>query len=389
MPNIWKTQKEIPSSSYQLFAAQRVLGRWGQDGGPASLIQLSNALGPIFCRTAEDQRHFQEGYREWLRQRSPRPRDRPGRDLVEPPPPPDTPTVHWRMKLAALSLLIVPLLTGWFLWQDLRTQQVVGQVLSEDKPVAHASVQLGKGESDEPELKLPKTDGEGRFRLPFQATDMPLELTVEAETHQIAKIPVGETIKANRNWLYLNPINLKDTLDIGTIQLTKEQHEAPPPEIDAEQGPSQEPPPSELSIQKVAELTVPPPSWPTRLEGWKALGALLPLIIALLWLGHRKWQAPTLRRQASQIPPELKRVQIHTETHHLFPSISLRHLTQRLRQTRFVESADLDVARTIQCTIQRGGLFTPFFGSRREPGYVALIDRRLSPIIRRIWPRSS
>ena len=368
-------RKDIPSSSYQLFAAQQILlSEMGQDTGPTALVRLSNLLGPIFCRTAEDQRHFQNLYLEWLRQRSPRPRDRRTPLLEEPPPLPDIPTVHWRMKLAALSLLIVPLLTGWFLWQDLRPRQVVGKVLAEKNAVPNARVQVGKGTPDEPEPTFSKTDQGGRFHLPFLAKDMPLEVTVEAETYLTAKVPVGEAIKANRNWFYLNPINLADTLDIGAIQLSKEQVETPS-DITSEHPPQQEGSPSELSIEKIVELSVPPPSWTTRFEGWKALGALLPLIIALFRLGYRKWRAPSLRRQASRIAPELKHVQIQTETHHLFPSISLRHLTQRLRQTRFVESAELDVARTIQCTIQRGGLFTPVCGSRREPGYLALIDR--------------
>ncbi len=368
-------QKEIPSSSYQLFAAQQVLSQWGQEAvGPASFIQLSNALGPIFCRTAEEQQQFQNLYLEWLRQRSHRPRERRVSVEPDPTPQPETPSIHWRIKLAALSLLLVALLAGWFDYQDFRTRQVVGQVLADGKAVPHATVHVGKGFSDESEPEPSKTDKEGRFRVPFQAKDMPLEITVKAETYLTAKIPVGEAIKANRNWFYLNPITLEDTLDIGSIQLTKEP-KAPPPIPTPKPDLTPEPPPSELSIQKIAELSVPPPSWTARLEGWKALGALLPLVLSLLWLAYRKLRAPALKRQASRIPPKLKQVQIQTETHHLFPSVSLRHLTQRLRHTRFVESTELDVAKTIHCTIQRGGLFTPVYGGRQEPGYVALIDR--------------
>ena len=368
-------RKEIPSSSYQLFAAQQILSRWGQDAvDPASFIQLSNALGPIFCRTAEEQQQFQDLYLEWLRQRSHRPRERRVSVEPDPTPQPETPTIHWRIKLAGLGLLLVAILAGWFDYQDFRIRQVVGQVLADGKAVPHATVHLGKGFSDESEPEPSKTDDEGRFVLPFQAKDMPLEITVKAETYLTAKIPVGEAIKANRNWFYLNPITLEDKLDIGSIQLAKEP-KAPPPKPLPKPDLTPEPPPSELSIQKIAELSVPPPSWTARLEGWKALGAWLPLVLSLLWLAYRKLRTPGLKRQAARIPPELKRVQIQTETHHLFPSISLRHLTQRLRHTRFVESTELDVAKTIHCTIQRGGLFTPVYGGRQEPGYVALIDR--------------
>ena len=362
-------RKDFQTSPEQLFAAQQVLrSEWGQDTGPTSFVRLSNAIGPIFCRTAEEQQQFASLYLQWLRQRSGQPKTRSTRKGSTAPTSPEMPTVHWRMKVAAMGLLILPMLTAWFLGHDLRPREVVGQVKAEGQPLAGATVRLG-------ELPQERTDGDGQFHVTFQAKDVPLELSVESEGFLTSKTPVGESIKRNRNWFYFSPINFNNVLDSGTIQLTREEHETTSTEPLPPDSSSPDAPPAELTIEKLRVLKVPPPSWATRLDGWKAIGALLPLLLALAWLAYRKWRRPSLQRQSSRIPPELTRVQVHTGTQQIFPSLSLRHLTQRLRQTRFVESAELDVARTIQHTMAHAGLFTPVFGSRREPGYVALIDR--------------
>ena len=357
-------RKDIHSSPYQLFAARQVLlSEWAQETHSGALVRLSTLLGPIFCRTAEEQQCFEQLYLQWLRQRSGRPKTL---STVPPsaPTPLENPPIHWRMHVAVVGLLIFLVLAGWFLWKDLWPRQLVGQVVAEGTLEGRLTVQLGEAQKIE-------LEDDGTFRLSFMAKDMPLELTVEAEAYLLSKTLVGESIRANRNWLYLNPINLSKKLDIGTIQLAKEEVEPDPPPDVSPSGSS----PSTLSIEKIADLPVPPPSLSVRLNRWKAIGSLLPILLTLLWLGYRKLRQPSLQRQSSRIPPELKHVHVEAGTQQIFPSISLRQLTQRLRQTTFVESAELDVARTIQHTINQGGLFTPAYGSKREPGYVALIDR--------------
>ncbi len=107
---------------------------------------------------------------------------------------------------------------------------------------------------------------------------------------------------------------------------------------------------------------------------YKALVTIVIVFSLLAWLFYWLRSRVVLNRQLSQIQQALDQVQVSVDTRHIFPSLSMRHVTQRLRQRRFEESTELDVRRTIHHTIHRGGLFTPVFGSMRELGYVSLID---------------
>ncbi len=199
-----------------------------------------------------------------------------------------------------------------------------------------------------------------------------MALAVEKPEFLPSLRPIGQDIKTNRNWLYLHPPDWSNQLNIGAIVLSKEE----PPPVTSElpvPDPSQQSP--KLNLEKIATLKSPVPPWLARLD-YIILGKVLaPVLLVVGWLLSRLTRRLGLQRQSSRIPPELKHVQVQAGTQQIFPSLSLRHLTQRLRQTRFVKSSELDVHRTIQLTMERGGLFTPVYGSRHEPGYVALIDR--------------
>ncbi|MDH5428422.1 MAG: hypothetical protein OEY57_09655, partial [Nitrospirota bacterium] len=356
----------LKSSPYQIFAAQHVLlSEATQHGGAGALLSLSTLLGPIFCCTPEDQQKFEGLYLAWLRQRS----QRPNTFSLTGPKPKDKlkpPTIHWRMKVFGVALCILPLLTAWFLWQDLRLRHVVGQVKTEEPVDLQATARLG--EHDEIPIQA-----DGSFSLPFQAKDMPMALTIEQADFLTSVTPIGQEIKTKRNWFYLHPLDWSDHLNAGEILLSKEKptnESSPLP--DPELAPAL---PTRLTLEKVSTLPLPtPPRW-ARID-YGILGQVLgPTLLVLAWFLYRVARRQGLQRQSSQIPPALKQVEVQAGTQQLFPSLSLRHLTQRLRQTRVVESAELDVPRTIQCTMEKGGFFTPIYGSRREPGYVALIDR--------------
>lgn len=358
-------RQEFQSSPYQIFSAQQVLfseAAW--NSGAGSLARLSTLLGPIFCRTPEEQHKFEELYLQWLRQRSGRPNTIPSTP-TGPGPGPEIPTSHWRMKVLGIALLILPILTAWFLWQDLRLRYLIGHVMAEGTPVSQATVRLGE--------QTDITNKNGKFQFPFQAKDMPMELGVEKEEFLPSLTPIGPEIKANRNWFYLHPFDRSIQFDIGEIVLSKEEQPPVPPKPPITE--SDQLPPAKLSLEKIATLKSPVPPWWARLD-YEILGKVLaPVLLAVGWLLYRLTRLRGLQRQSSRIPPELKHVPVQAGTQHIFPSLSLRHITQRLRQTRLVESTELDVHRTIQCTLERGGLFTPVYGSKHEPGYVALIDR--------------
>lgn len=374
-------RQEFQSSPYQIFAAQQVLfSEAARNSGTGSLVRLSSLLGPIFCRTPEEQQKFAELYLQWLRQRSGRANTIPSTP-TGPGPGPEIPTSHWRMKVLGVALLILPILTAWFLWEDLRPRQVVGHVMTEEQVVLQATVRLGE--------QAITTDADGKFSMPFHAKDMPMMLAVENGDFLPKLIPIGQEIKSNRTWFYLYPLDWSGQLNIGAIILTKEEALPGPPKSPRPDppnpplsGPSEspipetiQPSPAKLSFEKIETLKSPTPPWWERLN-YEILGKVLaPALLAIVWLLYPLTRRRGLLRQSSRIPPELKHVQVQVDTQHIFPSLSLRHITQRLRQTQFVESTELDVHRTIQLTMDRGGLFTPVYGSKHEPGYVALIDR--------------
>ncbi|MDF0666638.1 MAG: hypothetical protein P0119_11290 [Nitrospira sp.] len=357
-------QEGFHPSLYQVLAAQAVVHQESQrDVDLGSLVRLTTLLCPIFSSTPDEQDRFEKLYLEWLRARSGRPRTISSSS--SPTPPPEKPRTHWRMKLAVPCLLIVPALTAWFLWQDLRPRQAVGRVVADSQPVAQATLRLGE--------QTVTTDKQGTFKVPFKNDDMPLQLLVEMKGYLPSQSLVGQTILENRKWFYLAAVEWDVQYQIGDVQLAKEKtgsdSPSPPP------APAQESTPPKLRLEKLRTVPPPMPSWWERLSYSTALMALAPILLVLLWLIYRFGRRAVLKRQSSRIPPELKQVKVQAGTQRIFPSLSLRHVTQRLRQTRFEESTELDVPRTIDRTMNRGGLFTPVFGSKREPSYVALIDR--------------
>ena len=355
----------LKSSPYQIFAAQQVLLSVSKEEPHlGSLVQLTTHFRPIFCTSPEEQEKFERVYLRWLRLRSGRPNTMPFSRQQEGKQP-DIPTSHWRLTLVWAGLLILPLLTSWFLWQDLRTRQVVGRIVADQQPIVSATVRLG--------TQTTITDINGTFQLSFQAKDTPLELTVEMVEHLPSQTLIGQSINTQRNSFYLHPVDWSDQLKIGVLSLKKEVTEAQPQE--ALLPTSASPSLPTMSLAKEAVLKIPPPSWVNRLDFLKTIAALIPILIVISWLLYRITLRPVLQRQSKMIPPELKHVRVRVNTQQIFPSISLRYITQRFRQPRFVESPHLDLQRTIQLTTNRGGLFTPIYGSKYEPGYVALIDR--------------
>ncbi|UVT18906.1 MAG: formylglycine-generating enzyme family protein [Nitrospira sp.] len=351
-------------SLYQVLAAQETVREESQRAvALGSLVRLTTLLRPIFCSTPEEQERFEKIYLEWLRARSGRPQTI-SKSL---PPPSDTgatPT-HWRLKFAAAGLLVLPALTSWFLWQDLRPREAVGRVMADNQPVAQATVQLGE--------QTVTTDAQGTFKVAFKNDDMPLHLHIKTKQYLSSQSLAGQTIKASRKLFYLYPIDLDTQFPIGDVQLAREAPLPIPPPVS--EVTALQPSPPTISLEKTPSRRPPIPPWWARLSYPTALAVLAPGLVVLVWLLYRFSRRAVLKRQSSLIPPQLKQIQIQAGTQRIFPSLSLRHVTQRLRQTRFEESTELDVRSTIHRTMNRGGLFTPVFGSKREPGYVALIDR--------------
>lgn len=366
-------KRGLPVALPHILAAQKVVRTYthGQTGsdivGP---VRLTTLLRPVLCSSPEHQQQFDELYLQWLSQRGGRtPSSLVDSGTVENDVE-KLPGISWRLILAVGVILILLCLTAWFNWHEHQTWRVTGQVISNDAPVGGARVALGE--------QSVSTDDQGTFTaLPFQAGDLPLSLSVKKEGYFPSLIPlenqpIGQKLLTSRAWLYLKPVDLPDPFSLKEISLTIPQSPSRGSQDELDVPPS---PPITLEVSEPATLELPVPPWWSRVDMGRVILVCLPVLLALaVWWNHRQRQ-PQLTRQASQIPPALKQVEIKASTQVLFPTLSIRALTQRLRHTQFVTSSDLYIDRTIAHTIQGAGLFTPCYGSKREPGYVALIDR--------------
>ena len=367
---LYLKREGFSTSLHQILAAQEVVHVYAKDAhGLDALVRLTTLLRPIFCSTPEQQDQFDQIYIQWLRQR--------GVGLAEinfegghplALEPSSVPIVHWRFKLATIGLAIVPLLTVWFLWQDLRTREAVGRVLNESKSVSSATIRLG--------AQTTVTDQEGKFSVMFRATDMPMDLEVEKQDFQPDLRPVGHSIKSKRNWFYFGTNSLSSVIDVGEIKLIKSEGTlAPSLSSSLSTGLKGQDLDTKLKEGKTATLTHPNSPWWQWVDFGKVFLGLLPLLLALGLLISQSLQRTRLNRQASYVFPEIKVIENHVCTPTFFASLSLRQLTQGFRRRRWVESSELNVERTIHQSIAQAGLFTPCYGSKQETGYLAFINR--------------
>jgi hypothetical protein len=107
-----------------------------------------------------------------------------------------------------------------------------------------------------------------------------------------------------------------------------------------------------------------------------AVGLPLALFAAWwLWRRHRH-RRMLMRKNRSALPPRLEHLTVKGAAEQLFQGQAFRRAAQELRRHRRRVSHDLDERVTIEATVRRGGLFTPFYGSRKTlPEYLALVER--------------
>jgi len=117
-----------------------------------------------------------------------------------------------------------------------------------------------------------------------------------------------------------------------------------------------------------------------RLQDWQidiGFTFLAVLIAFLVWHLWWLWRAQLfLERHSTTQQPELQKISIGGFEQTLFPSVAFIQAAQNLRKRIAVSSNQLDIHKTIDATLRRGGLSTPVYGFRQVmPEYLALIDR--------------
>ncbi|WP_447600037.1 AbfB domain-containing protein [Nitrospira sp. Nam80] len=347
-------------SIQQYLAAQRIVTHLRNAlSGADPHLRLITLFSPIFCTNAEEQDRFGQIYTKWLYKRF-------GTNLpdsVEAVTPISSfPARHAiALTLALFSLAVV----GWFFWQDLRERTYHGRVILERQAVGHAKLSM---------LGRPvESEDDGRFLLTFRANEMPATLSVKLRQDKELEQTIGEEFTTSRRRLYLDGTGRQTEFPLEDLDLSRAVTRPQPPIVLKD--------PSEQTRQRFEALNrfdvrdiIPPLSWWQRINTRNAALIALLLVPAIGGMIYRKLRKPVLQRLATQTPQSLHEVHITRRQQSFFPALPLRRLAQALRSRTSTESASLDVERTAYATARAAGLFTAVYGSRFEPGYLALID---------------
>ncbi len=114
-----------------------------------------------------------------------------------------------------------------------------------------------------------------------------------------------------------------------------------------------------------------------RLKWVRYGGAILPLFLFGVWLlWEKKLSNALLKKLRSATQPHLDQIVVKGAAGQLFLGQSFRRTIQELRRHRQRGARELDAPGTVHRTIEKGGLFSPFYGLRQTlPEYLVLIDR--------------
>ena len=123
-----------------------------------------------------------------------------------------------------------------------------------------------------------------------------------------------------------------------------------------------------------------PPKPTTATQEWQTNIAFFVLALCLIFLGWRLWwfwrAQLFLERRSTRQQPELHNISIDSFKYNLLPLIPFIQIARNLRQRIRISSNDLDINKTIEASLSRGGWLTPIYGFRQiVPEYLFLIDR--------------
>jgi hypothetical protein len=110
----------------------------------------------------------------------------------------------------------------------------------------------------------------------------------------------------------------------------------------------------------------------------KVVFFLLTLCLVLLgWSLWWRWRTQLfLERRSTNQQPELHNISIDSFKHNILPLAPFIQIARNLRQRIRISSNDLDINKTIEASLRRGGWLTPIYGFRQIlPEYLFLIDR--------------
>ncbi len=310
----------------QYINAQRLLIALAAHGRhPANVSELSTLLAPVFCSSPKEQENFYEHFQQWLA-RQPL--------LRQPVESGEQDTVAGDDRSAAKSSLARKL----FRLRPKSLLAIAALILLATLLAAlyYASRQPGA----DPVSGEAVTKSEA---IKFPALPTPLPGPDPAQKSAAPQKP--------------------KTSPSVTATQEPTQTQTPPPS----------PPPTPTASPLITSSPPPMSFKPLRLAS-----LILPLFCFMGWCAWRWYRRRRmlLQKMRSPQPPRLEHLTVKGVAGQLFQGQHFRRTMQELRRHRRKGSRDLDTPVTIEATIRRGGLFSPFYGSRRTlPEYLVLIDR--------------
>ncbi|MFL6209225.1 MAG: hypothetical protein ACJ74W_10270 [Pyrinomonadaceae bacterium] len=356
------------SAAQDLLLALATRGRL-----PAEPHGLATWLAPILCSGPKEQENFYRHFTDWLARRphlttrGPQPAQPETTEHATAQSAPPTfmrrlqaVTARLRQRPKALMagvVALILLLTSAVLLRSM--SQTLPDISAPEQPL-NGHVLGAQGEAVEGARvdfagQTASSGARGEFSLTYKPEQATAQLAVSHPDYEANSVAYDQAAA------------LLNHTAPRLIQL-RQRTAAPPPVADAVFTPTPLPTPT----------PTPPPTVYEKYYSWLRAAAVgLPLLIFLAWwLARWRRRRMLLQKLPSARQPLLERIVVRGAAERLYQGQTFRRTVQELRRHRQRGARELDAQVTVQATARKGGLFTPFYGSRKTlPEYLVLLDR--------------
>lgn len=347
-------------STQQYIGAQNLLLALAANGHlPSDPRALHTWLAPVLCSSPREQNNFYRRFDRWIAQHPQFAQAKAAKKELdkEEAISAEAETRGWRSTLLQPKYLlpflaVLVIIAGLVFLPPLIPRTLTGQVVDAEskQPLTNARVSLGG--------KTTVSDSSGGFSISYRSKQLPDTLVAEYPEYETATLNIDANSKSP---LVLNL-----------------QHVAAPPDDTRSSGPGPALPVEPVIVADPQPTATPIPVVAGNTLKWVRYGgAIFPFFVFGMWLlWEKKLSRALLKKLQSASQPHLDRIVVKGAAGQLFLGQSFRRTIQELRRHRQRGARELDAPGTVHRTIQRGGLFSPFYGLRQTlPEYLVLIDR--------------
>ncbi|HEV7745892.1 MAG TPA: PKD domain-containing protein [Pyrinomonadaceae bacterium] len=347
-------------STQQYIGAQNLLITLAASGHlPSDPRALRTWLAPVLCSSPREQSNFYRRFDRWITQHPGWVGPKPIEANKVGPVIDEGVRRHWLSSLFQPKYLVplfglLVIVASVIFLPPLIPRTLAGQIIDSDtkQPLPNARISFGGRTST--------SDGSGGFTITYRSKQLPDTLTADYPKHEPATLRIDTNSKSP---LLLTLQEVGDPTDNSSTQIV-----TPSPPVTPE---VVTPDPQVVNVRVVQRSAA------SKLKWIRIGAATLPFVIFGMWLfWDKKLNGALLKKLQSATQPHLDQIVVKGAAAQLFMGQSFRRTIQELRRHRQRGARELDAPGTVHKTIQRGGLFSPFYGSRQTlPEYLVLIDR--------------